>query len=82
MSAEAITYGSDAANGAGVARLTNTATTPVHRATRAELMNLSPALFTTEFHSACSNAAPNTAAQTKVDTCTPSRSSQNCHGRR
>ena len=36
-------------------------TKPVHSATRAELMNLSPALLTTEFHSACSNAAPSTA---------------------
>ena len=52
---------------------------PVHSATRAEPMNLSPALFTSEFHSACSNAATSTAAQTKVVTRPPSLPSQNRH---
>ena len=41
------------------------ATIPVHRATRAELINLSSALLTTEFQRACSNAAPSTAIQTE-----------------
>ena len=81
MTAEAIMQGAAAANGRGVTNATSAANTPVHSATRADPKNLSGALLTSEFHSACSSAAPSTAAHTNVVTAPPPRPSQNCHDR-
>ena len=56
------------AAGVGVAAPTMTAMTPHQRQTRAEVMNLSPALLTSEFHNACISAAESTAVITIADT--------------
>src|SRR5271154_683302 len=64
MMAEATTKPAAAMSGLGNARAAAKAMTPHHMHTRAEARNLSPALLTSEFHSACNSAAPRTAART------------------
>src|ERR1700743_951860 len=58
----------------GVIAAVTKAMSPHHMQTRAEVMNLSSALFTREFQSACINAAPSTAVITIADNSSPSPS--------
>ena len=62
----ATSSGATATAGIGNIATRTNATIEVQKQTRAALRNLSGALLTSEFHSACNSAAPSTAARTPV----------------